>query len=96
MEIMLTVLERKMIRLLKSIDMHEMIIDKRYENKLRDMEVILLFRNYNQELKELIDEIDKIEIEAIHAKNNSIMFQCEGKKAKLINEMTRLTYKYDI
>lgn len=96
MEIMLTIIDRKMMRLLKAIDLQEIIIDKRYADKLRDFEVVELFRNYNNEIKELIDEIDEIEVEAIRNRNESIMFQCEGKKAKLLNTMTRLTYKYDM
>ena len=96
MEIMLTIIERKMLKLLKAIDMQQTIVDKRYEDRLYPYEVTLMFREYNQEIKSLIDDINEIEVQAIHEHKDSIMFECEGKKAKLINEMTILTYKYDM
>jgi hypothetical protein len=96
MEIMLAIIERKMLKLLKAIDIQQTIVDNRYEDRMFPYEITLMFREYNQEIKNLIDDINEIEVQAIYEHNDSIMFECEGKKAKLINEMTILTYKYDM
>lgn len=80
--------------LLEKIDMYTTLVDIKYENKLRNMQLKNDIESYNDELKALIDKINNIEIEALKNKNGELMMRCEGRKAHLINIMMYLQEKY--
>ena len=82
------------IKLLERIDLYTTIVDVKYENKLRDMQLINAIKSYNDEIKELIDRINNVESEAIKYKQENLMFTCEGRKSQLINIMIHLQEKY--
>lgn len=80
--------------LLEKIDIYTAMADVKYENKLRDKELIDAIKAYNNDIKHLIDRINNVEVESIKNKNEYLMFTCENKKATLINIMTYLQNKY--
>ena len=82
------------IKLLERIDLYTTIVDAKYENSLRDMQLINAMKSYNDEIKELIDRINNVESEAIKYKQENLMFTCEGRKAQLVNLMIYLQEKY--
>ena len=82
------------IKLLERIDLYTTIVDAKYENSLRDMQLIKAIESYNDEIKELIDRINNVEFEAIKYKQEDLMFTCEGRKAQLVNLMIYLQEKY--
>ena len=82
------------IKLLERIDLYTTIVDVKYENKLRDMQLVNAIESYNDEITELIDRINNVESEAIKYKQENLMFTCEGRKAQLINIMMYLQEKY--
>lgn len=82
------------IKLLERIDLYTTIVDVKYENKLRDMQLINAIESYNDEITELINRINNVETEAIKYKQENLMFTCEGRKAQLVNIMMYLQEKY--
>ena len=82
------------IKLLERIDLYTTIVDVKYENKLRDMQLINAIKSYNDEITELINRINNVETEAIKYKQENLMFTCEGRKAQLVNIMMYLQEKY--
>ena len=94
MEDRLEIIDKDTAILVDKIDVYTSIIDVKYENKLRDMELINSIKTYNDEIKYLIDRINKVEVESIKNKNERLMFTCENRKATLINLMTYLQNKY--
>lgn len=82
------------VKLLERIDLYTTIVDTKYENTLRDMQLINAIESYNDEIKELIDRINNVESEAIKYKQENLMFTCEGRKAQLVNIMIYLQEKY--
>ena len=94
MEDRLEMIDRDTAILVGKIDMYTSIVDVKYENKLRDMELINSIKAYNDEIKCLIDRINKVELESIKIKNEKLMFTCESRKATLINLMICLQNKY--
>lgn len=82
------------IKLLERIDLYTTIVDVKYENKLRDMQLVNAIESYNDEITELINRINNVETEAIKYKQENLMFTCEGRKAQLINIMMYLQEKY--
>ena len=82
------------IKLLERIDLYTTIVDVKYENKLRDMQLVNAIESYNDEITELINRINNVETEAIKYKQENLMFTCEGRKAQLVNIMIYLQEKY--
>ena len=80
--------------LLDKIDVYTTIVDKAYEDKLRDLELRRSIEAYNDEIKILIDKINKVEMAAVKNKQERLMFTCESRKANLINLMIYLQEKY--
>ncbi len=93
-EAQLEVIDRDTVILLDKIDLYTTIIDKKYENKLRDLELRRSIEAYNDEIKILIDRINKVAIASIKNKNERLMFSCESRKAHLISLMMYLQEKY--
>ncbi len=90
----LEILDNETAILLDKIDLYTSIIDIKYEDKLRDMELINSIKAYNDEIKNLIDKINEVGLAAIKNKNDKLLFQCESRKAHLINLMIYLQEKY--
>ena len=82
------------IKLLERIDLYTTVVDTKYENTLRDIQLINAIESYNDEIKELIDRINNVESEAIKYKQENLMFTCEGRKSQLVNIMMYLQEKY--
>ena len=70
------------------------IIDIRYENRLRDMELINIVKEKEQEMVTIINKINEIEIKAVPLKDRELLMKCDCKKAKLINLMMYMQSKY--
>lgn len=70
-------------------------IDKKYEDKLRDLEMVAEVRRRMTNLLKLIDKVNNIEQQAIKINNHDLMWNCEGRKARMINQMELLRDKYD-
>lgn len=82
------------VKLLDRIDIYTTIVDEKYKDKLRDKQLIDAIESYNNEIKELIDRINKLETEVIRYEQEDLMFICENRKATLINLMIYLQEKY--
>ena len=82
------------IKLLERIDLYTTVVDTKYENSLRDMQLINAIKEYNNEITNLINKINDVESEAIKYKQENLMFTCEGRKAQLVNIMMYLQKKY--
>jgi hypothetical protein len=82
------------IELLERIDLYTTVVDTKYENSLRDMQLINAIKEYNNEITNLINKINDVESEAIKYKQENLMFTCEGRKAQLVNIMIYLQEKY--
>ena len=80
--------------LTKKIATYTALVDVKYENKLRDAELINAIESYNDKLTNLINRINDVEVHAIKNKQEELMFICESKKASLINLMMYLQNKY--
>ena len=87
-------LDSETITLLEKIDLYTTIIDKKYENRLRDKALTDSIEKFNNEIKNLIDKINVVEMSSIKNKNEKLMFQCESRKADLLNIMIYLQEKY--
>lgn len=93
-EIKLDMIDNETIELLERIDLYTTVVDTKYENSLRDMQLINAIKGYNDEIKNLIDKINDVEYISIKNKNEKLMFTCENRKAQLINIMIYLQEKY--
>lgn len=71
-------------------------IDKKYEDKLRDLEMIAEVRIRMTKLLILINKVNDIEQQAIKINNHDLMWSCEGRKARMTNQMELLRDKYDL
>jgi hypothetical protein len=69
-------------------------IDLKYRDKLRDIELINNVKEKSNKLLLLINEVNKIEVQAIKIKDTELMMKCECKKTKLINLMEYMHNKY--
>jgi hypothetical protein len=94
MEMKLDMIDNDTIELLERIDLYTTVVDAKYENSLRDMQLINAIKEYNNEIKNLVDRINNVELEAIKYKQENLMFTCEGRKAQLVNIMIYLQEKY--
>ena len=70
------------------------IIDMKYENRLRDMELINSIKEKEQEMTIIINKINVIESKAVPLKDIDLMMKCECKKAKLTYLMMYMQSKY--
>lgn len=93
-EMKLDMIDNDTIELLERIDLYTTVVDVKYENSLRDMQLINAIEGYNDEIKNLINKINNVESEAIKYKQENLMFTCEGRKAQLVNIMIYLQEKY--
>ena len=93
-EMKIDLVDMDTVKLLDRIDIYTTIVDEKYKDKLRDKQLIDAIESYNNEIKELIDRINKLETEVIRYKQEDLMFICEGRKAALINLMIYLQEKY--
>ena len=93
-EMKIELIDNDTIELLERIDLYTTVVDTKYENSLRDMQLINAIKGYNDEIKNLIDKINNVESTAIKNKNENLMFTCERKKAQLVNIMIYLQGKY--
>lgn len=71
-------------------------IDKKYEDKLRDLQLVENVRSKMTELLVMITSVKDIEHQAIVIKDMELMWKCEAKIAKMINQMELLRDKYDL
>ena len=94
MEMKLDMIDNDTIELLERIDLYTTVVDAKYENSLRDMQLINAIKGYNDEIKNLIDKINNVESISIKNKNGNLMFTCEDKKSQLVNIMIYLQEKY--
>ena len=94
MEMKLDMIDNDTIELLERIDLYTTVVDVKYENSLRDIQLINAIKEYNNEIKNLIDKINNVESISIKNKNENLMFTCENRKAQLINIMIYLQEKY--
>jgi predicted GTPase len=93
-EMKLESIDNDTIELLERIDLYTTVVDTKYENSLRDMQLINAIKEYNNEITNLINKINDVESEAIKYKQENLMFTCEGRKAQLVNIMIYLQEKY--
>ena len=93
-EMKIDMIDMNTVKLLDRIDVYTTIVDEKYKDRLRDMELINAIKSYNDEIKELINKINNVESEAIKYKQENLMFTCEGRKAQLVNIMIYLQEKY--
>lgn len=93
-EMKLESIDNDTIELLEKIDLYTTVVDTKYENSLRDMQLINAIKEYNNEITNLINKINDVESEAIKYKQENLMFTCEGRKAQLVNIMIYLQEKY--
>ena len=93
-EMKLNMIDNDTIELLERIDLYTTVVDTKYENSLRDMQLINAINEYNDEIKNLIDKINDVESISIKNRNENLMFTCESKKAQLVNIMIYLQEKY--
>lgn len=93
-EMKLESIDKDTIDLLERIDLYTTIVDTKYENRLRDMQLINAIKEYNNEITNLINKINDVESKAIKYKQENLMFTCEGRKAQLVNIMIYLQEKY--
>ena len=93
-EMKIELIDNDTIELLKRIDLYTTVVDTKYENSLRDMQLINAIKEYNNEITNLINKINDVESEAIKYKQENLMFTCEGRKAQLVNIMIYLQEKY--
>lgn len=70
-------------------------IDKEYENKLRDLELLKKSRAKMTELLVLATAVKDIEHQAIVIKDMDLYWKCSAKEAKIINQMELIRNKYD-
>ena len=94
MAMKLDMIDNETIELLERIDLYTTVVDVKYENSLRDIQLINAIKEYNNEIKNLIDKINNVESISIKNKNENLMFTCENRKAQLINIMIYLQEKY--
>lgn len=71
-------------------------IDKKYENKLRDLQLVENVRRRMTNLTILITELKDIEHQAIVIKDMELYWKCEQRIAKMMNQMEILRSKYDL
>lgn len=71
-------------------------IDKKYENKLRDLQLVENVRRRMINLTILITQLKDIEHQAIVIKDMELYWKCEQRIAKMINQMEILRSKYDL
>lgn len=93
-EMKIELIDNDTIELLERIDLYTTVVDTKYENRLRDMQLINAIKEYNDEITNLINKINDVESEAIKYKQENLMFTCEGRKAQLVNIMIYLQEKY--
>ena len=93
-EMKIELIDNDTIELLERIDLYTTVVDTKYENSLRDMQLINAIKEYNNEITNLINKINDVESEAIKYKQENLMFTCEGRKAQLVNIMMYLQEKY--
>ena len=93
-EMKIELIDNDTIELLERIDLYTTVVDTKYENSLRDMQLINAIKEYNDEITNLINKINDVESEAIKYKQENLMFTCEGRKAQLVNIMIYLQEKY--
>lgn len=93
-EMKIELIDNDTIELLERIDLYTTVVDTKYENSLRDMQLINAIKEYNNEITNLINKINDVESEAIKYKQENLMFTCEGRKAQLVNIMIYLQEKY--
>ena len=94
MAMKLDMIDNETIELLERIDLYTTVVDAKYENSLRDMQLINAIKEYNNEITNLINKINDVESEAIKYKQENLMLTCEGRKAQLVNIMIYLQEKY--
>lgn len=70
-------------------------VDKAYENKLRDLELVENIRRKMTDLVILITKLKDIEHQAIVIKDMELYWKCENKITKMINQMELMRSKYD-
>ena len=75
-------------------DVYMIHIDKKYEGKLRDIELIKEVQRRMTELTKIITSFKDIEHQAIVIKDMDIYWKCEAKIAKMINQMEIMRNKY--
>lgn len=65
------------------------------QNRARNLDDAEAMRKRSDKLVKLIKVMDNIEQEAIKIKDYDLMWKCESRKAKMINQMQLLHNKYD-
>ena len=79
---------------LLSNEIYMEFVDKEYEDKLRDMELINQVTNKMLNLTKISTMISEIEQEAIKINSQDIFWKCESKRAKILSQIELLRNKY--
>ena len=90
----LNIIVDEMENLLSKIKFYNMIMEAKYNGKLRDMELINGVNAYIDELVILIKRIDEIEVNAINNGDDELMLKCEYRKTIAINAIEELNEIY--
>ena len=70
--------------------------DIAYENKLRDMELINKVNSKLTTLTKLSTRINDVEEQAIKINSHEVVWKCESRKTKILNQMTIFREKYSL
>ena len=69
-------------------------VDKKYEDKLRDMELINQVTDRMLSLTKISTKLSEIEQEAIKINIQDIFWKCESERAKILSQIELLRNKY--
>ena len=90
LEMELNKVEKRMEIEMMSNDVYMEFIDKKYEDKLRDLELVENIRRRMTTLCVLITSLKDIEHQAIVIKDMELYWKCENKIARMMNQMELL------
>ena len=96
LEMELKKVEKRMEIEMISNDVYMEFIDKKYEDKLRDLELVENIRRRMTTLCVLITSLKDIEHQAIVIKDMELYWKCENKIARMMNQMEIMRSKYDL
>ncbi len=90
----LLLLGKEIENFISKTELYMEIIDVKYEDKLRDLQLMNDVKSKQDEMVTLINKINVIELKSVPLKDDTFMLKCECKKAKLINLMMCMQSKY--
>ena len=90
----LELIDNEIVLLFEKIDAYVTFEDVKYEDKLRDMQLINAIKSYNDKIKNMIDKLNNVQVSAIENEYDNLVFACEERKTYLIGTMSFLEDKY--